>query len=89
MPDPSNVTFRVTQTGSWYGKYEYKNQRHTISVSTKVVGHTSTLMIVMAHEMVHLRQFMCGILNGDGHCEEFKKLTAKVAKYHGFDPKSL
>lgn len=59
-----------------------KFYRWSIAISTRKIGHTYSLMAVMAHEMIHMRA-------GRSHGKMFKHYAAQVCRRHGFDPKEL
>ena len=90
MPDGDDVTFRVIRAPSCLGQYyRDKKNRHVIAISSRVVGHTFTLLTTMAHEMVHLYQAQSGMENAAQHNRAFLKLALRVCKLHGFDPKAF
>lgn len=63
---------------------------HVIRVSSKRIGHTHSLVVVMAHEMIHARQAVTKTYTaGVEHNAEFRRLAAGVCKLHGFDPKTF
>jgi hypothetical protein len=84
------VAFHVTSARDYMGRYDFDGKSHSISISMRMVGHTDTLFRTLAHEVVHMRQVLRGIRPAVlPHNGEFKKMTARIAKYHGFDPKEL
>lgn len=88
LPDGEDVEFRVVRdrlTHAWHSVVDKKN---VIAISILTVGHTTTLMRAMAHEMVHVheRRSSC---NATGHSRAFAKWGAMVSKYHGFDPREF
>lgn len=90
LPDSDGLDFTVAHTHDYYGWCDLvtKTGRFRIAVSTNAVGHTSTLMSIMAHEMVHLRQKLTRTeTKGAAHNAAFRKMAARVCKWHGFDPK--
>ena len=63
---------------------------HVIRVSSKRIGHTHSLIVVMAHEMIHARQAITKkFTSGVEHNADFRRLAATVCKLHGFDPKTF
>ena len=85
LPPGEEVTFKVMRKVWTRGDHWLKNGKHTIRVSEVNTGRTYALLMVMAHEMVHV---VC-----DNNCVRsthgaaFKKKAAKVCQYHGFDLK--
>lgn len=89
LPAPGTVVFHVSKVRSHMAAYATEGVRdHHIYVSAKMVGHTDTLLKAVAHEMAHMRQQVMGDRSLD-HNANFFRLTALIAKYHGFDPKEL
>jgi hypothetical protein len=89
LPVPDDVVFHVTGARSHMAAYAPDGKKgHQIYVSAKMVGHTDTLLKAVAHEMAHMRQQVMGD-RSLAHNANFFRLTARIAKYHGFDPKEL
>ena len=88
LPQPDDVVFHVKAQRSHMADYLFDDKRHHISVSAKMVGHTDTLLKCVAHEMAHMRQQVMGD-RSLAHNANFFRLTARISKYHGFDPKEL
>lgn len=88
MPDSDDIRFFVVKTPTLRGFYRRDANGHSISISKNVIGHSPSLVAVMAHEMIHLHQAILGWETpGAQHNAAFNRLAASVCKYHGFDPK--
>lgn len=90
LPEPEDVTFKVSKAHiyGWHDKKRGRKKKHVIAVSSRMNGHTMTLIETMAHEMVHLHEQQTGASRGYGdHGAVFKKFTEQVCRRHGFDPK--
>jgi hypothetical protein len=88
LPEAEDVKFKVVRTRRNYGRYLLANGTHTIEVSSGAVGHTTTLMTTLAHEMIHLHEWHANAnRTGGEHTAAFKKWAAQVCRVHGFDPK--
>lgn len=93
LPETEEIGFKVSKRSSEFGRYQLVGGKHTISISSVSVGHTSTLMSVMAHEIIHLHleesdmESRSASLNT--HNAAFRVLSAQVCKSHGFDPKAF
>lgn len=88
LPASEDVRFKATRSNTDSGGYQKIGGKHVIDVSGNIVGHTVTLMEVMAHEMVHLHQGHAGGFKcSANHDAAFHKYAAQVSKVHGFDPK--
>ncbi len=92
LPDPEDVEFRVTQKSRTHGethtvilggtKFKFK-----IDISGKKHNHTASLILTMAHEMVHVHQRYNKInLTRSTHGKDFMALAKEVCDAHGFDP---
>lgn len=93
MPPGSDVKFIVGKATDCFAHYQWDGNRHTITVSSKAVAYTGTLMDSMAHELIHLHLWKTGLESKRSgsryHNAAFKKFAARVCKYHGFDPKAF
>lgn len=88
LPDGDGIEFHVTRdTATWGDCLEPGAGRPDwrLRVSGALIGHTSTLMALLAHEMVHMRQILRG--QRPTHGALFQRLAAQVCRHHGFDPK--
>ena len=88
LPENYAVKFRVGKTRSHLGDYRWDGprQRHMIMISGRRVAHTATLISVMAHEMIHLKQNCARTETYAEHNANFKRLAKIVCLHHGFDP---
>lgn len=85
LPATGKVKFKVFRHKQRCGDHLYLDGKHTIRISSRNVGHTMSLLITMAHEMVHVRCEEMG--DKSEHGWMFRKYAAQVCKHHGFDPK--
>lgn len=88
LPESHDIAFKVTRSAKTCGRYIYDG-KHFIEASSQLIGHTDTLMGLMAHEMIHLHQRLTKMHAGGEHNKAFYKLAARVTKVHGFDPKGF
>lgn len=93
LPDGEDVKFLVSRSNKEYGRYQWKDGRHTIKGSKNSIGQTGTLARFMSHEMIHLHLEQTGLESKSGgsntHNKAFRKSAAQVCKYHGFDLKAF
>lgn len=89
LPDGEDVTFKVSKRSDSFGRHWIEGDRHVIEASSKLIGHTVTLIELMAHEMIHVHQNDVGMTTSGEHNAAFRKLAERVCKVHGFDPKSF
>lgn len=87
LPPAEEVAFYVGGSRTNSGEYGYEKGAHWIRVSDRHAGHTATLLFILAHEMVHLKQGLRRPGTKLTHDAEFRRLSARVCKLHGFDPK--
>ena len=87
LPEGEDIVFKVTRSKHNMGEYYFHKGKHHIAVSAHLVGHTPTLMALVAHECVHLFQRISCMESKAMHNEAFRKLANSVCKSHGFDPK--
>lgn len=93
LPEADEIEFKVSRRTTEFGRYQLVGGKHVISLSSVSIGHTSTLISIMAHETIHLHleeskmESRSGNLNT--HNAAFRILAAQVCKVHGFDPKSF
>ena len=83
MPDSAQMGFAVLRTKRWQGDYECR-RRPRIRVSSGRVCYADRLLVVVAHEMVHLRTNM--LRKRVTHSPLFQKLARQVCAELGFDP---
>jgi hypothetical protein len=87
LPESDDIKFVVDRQHDTCGWYRFENNEHVIGISSKCIGHTHNLIEIMFHEAIHLYQRQSLTETRGAHNAAFKKLAAKVAKLHGFDPK--
>lgn len=81
------IEFRVTAGPDHFGWHEQSGDRHIIAVSAKTHSHSASLIITMAHEMIHLHQGIKRLwTRGVDHNEDFLRRAERVCRVHGFDP---
>jgi hypothetical protein len=95
LPDSEEVTFKTSRRPREAGRYQWdpNTKRHYISASVHGIAYTSSLMRLMAHEMIHLHLQVMGweskARSEEVHNAAFRKFAMEVCKYHGFDPKAF
>ena len=90
MPPGAAVEFKVVANPDrrgWYMRGATKPPRHIIGISRNCIAYSDSLIMVMAHEMIHVHQSNRGTESPNTmHNAEFKRMAKLVCKYHGFDP---
>lgn len=89
LPPADEIEFRVSRDPATYGRYWRRGAQHVIELSARNIGHTATLMLTMAHEMIHLHQALRKSAGAAQHNAEFARLAERVCKAHGFDLKAF
>lgn len=87
LPPPEAIKFRVMHHLDCRAQHFLDSDGHVIDISARKVGHTSTLLICLSHEIIHVRQKERGL--PWSHGEGFRHMARQVAKFHGYDPKEL
>lgn len=88
LPSGSRVKFRVTRHPHKSGEcVEQDDGKTAINISGACVGHADTLLLIMAHEMVHLHLFAHGVRALHG--SDFKRCAKIICRHHGFDEKQF
>lgn len=89
LPDAEDVEFVVVKTDELHGlcaKPEKDRKFFTMGLSENKHKHTTSVMITMAHEMVHMHLSKIKYRGWRNHGDAFKKVAKEVCEYHGFDP---
>src|SRR5438128_409565 len=66
LPESDDVKFIVSKSDRDIAAYRWNGEQHTICLSAKFIGHTLTLYIYLAHEMVHMHLEERGIESRTG-----------------------
>jgi hypothetical protein len=88
LPHADDIAFRITRHADRFGEFE-AGDPPAISVSDRIVGHTQTLLMTLAHEMIHLRHHRLGARNDVEHGTRFRRDAAHVCRHHGWDAKAF
>ena len=87
LPSGEDVEFRVIKDAATAGWFNVIAGRNVIALSQANIGHTGTMLRVLAHEMLHLHQTRTGMASvRRPHNAAFHKLAAGICRLHGFDP---
>ncbi len=87
LPDSESVEFRVIRNLGYYGYFQF-NKVPIIGVNDEGVGHTESLLKIVAHEMIHMHQYFSRLeTKGEVHNDNFQKLADRVCRLHGWDSK--
>jgi hypothetical protein len=86
LPKAEEVKFHIAKTDKWHAAWWIDGNTHHIEASAKKHSHLQSLVVSMAHEMLHVRQRVAKTeTKGAEHNAEFKKLASSVCKRFGFD----
>lgn len=93
MPAPEKVRFWVMNRHNPEAEYRRgpRSKNYTIGISQVRVGHLQTLLINMAHEMIHVYQDVARTdkRNTPCHNAEFHRLARIVCARFGWDPRNF
>jgi hypothetical protein len=82
MPSSDDVKFLVIKNPDRFAHYQMVNDVHHIAVSTRWVNRTDSLLVTLAHEMVHLHARSAGIRQRNAHGRAFHALADLVCQHH-------
>lgn len=86
MPAANEIEFQIVNDHRLHGWHKRtENSGHVLAISRNCIGHTSSLLFYVAHEMIHLLQTERGTHTRSAHNAEFRKIAEKVCDIHGFD----
>lgn len=90
LPHHNYVSFKVSADRNLYGSCTAtKNKKH-LEISAYLICHSDNLIRRMAHEMIHLKQYLDKTETPNAiHNAEFLKIWRRISKHHGFDPKDF
>lgn len=88
LPHADDVAFKVTRHSDRFGEFEAA-EPPMIAVSERIVGHAQTLLMTLAHEMIHLRHHLAGVRGDVEHGANFRRNAARVCRHHGWDAKAF
>jgi hypothetical protein len=84
LPVADDVVFVVTGTTNKLGEYFWRPV-HRIEISQPRHGTLHSLTRTMAHEMVHMREYLTGERMDVSHGAAFNRLAKQVCTWHGFE----
>lgn len=90
LPACAELSFGVLRTIRWQGDFyqsKGRGKRPRIRVSAARVTYADRLLVVTAHEMVHLQVNRLG--KPDTHNGTFRLLATQVCAQLGFDPREF
>lgn len=87
LPPASDVKFVVTRHVDQFGDHFTLRDTHHVRVSSAKSGHFETVVITVAHEMVHMRQARIGIKVNHGNF--FKRQARSICRRFGWDEKAF
>lgn len=88
LPPADEVEFGVTRHRDREGDhstYRWHTDEHIIRVSAYYVKNTESLLICLAHEMIHAHMKIKKIGQRNDHGTRFKRLAKRVCSIHGWD----
>ena len=90
LPSALDIEFTVNRAHGQYGSCTHyrRTTQYCISVSEANVGHFNTLLAVMGHEMLHLRQIIEKTQTANTcHNAEFRISNTSMCAQFGWDEK--
>ena len=88
LPEGDSVEFRLERDQTCYGSHKGTPTHNIIGVNDNFIGHTETLLRVVAHEMIHLHQYLAKLETpGTVHNAHFRRVARRACRTHGWDEK--
>lgn len=85
LPSATHIKFIATKAAKTAGHCEVLDSgKICVAVSDTLHGHSQAVLTTMAHEMVHVWQFLNG--KPGTHGAIFKQKAEQICRKHGFDP---
>lgn len=84
LPPAYEVVFKLNKDKTRTATCDFDDPA-IICISIESHSHLYSLIVTMAHEMLHLYEFRK--YGKTSHGASFRKLANRVCKAHGFDPK--
>jgi hypothetical protein len=86
LPHSDDVAFHVIRNQNIFADFGIDNDgQPLIRVSTAKNGHTATVLMSVAHEALHLHQYLAGLDKGSEHNSDFKRKAKRICAVHGWD----
>ena len=87
LPHADDVEFAVTRHRDREGDHStYRGTtEHIIRVSSYHIKTTRTLLVCLAHEMIHAHMDRAKLNQRNDHGSQFKRLAARVCSVHGWE----
>ena len=89
LPKSGRIKFLVIKDPRRYADFGAENGVPTIRVSTARNGHAATLLSTVAHETIHLHQYLRGLETKGEHNADFRRRAKRVCAAHGYDLKTF
>lgn len=91
LPPAEQVEFSVTRDHKNFGTHVHYvgTDDHIIEVSEVNNGHFNTIVLTIAHEMVHLHQRRKRLTTKAEHNADFKRRAARICAELGWDAKAF
>lgn len=87
LPPSHAIKFKVNRAKDTIADFAVFRGVPHIRVSANGAGHTETVLAALGHEMIHLRQHLCGDM--ETHGPRFQKAAKRVCAVHGWDLKTF
>lgn len=86
LPASGELKFHVSKSRKNNAQWWIAGDRHHIEASQRNHGHLVTLILSMAHEMIHVRQRVARTETpGVEHNAEFVRIGKRIARRYGWD----
>ena len=88
LPPSEEIRFVVGRTNTLRGHFiERVKGKYEIMLSRGSLSHTNSILMTMAHEMIHLFEATVGVASKGQHGAHFHAWARRISRIHGWDPK--
>lgn len=85
LPPSEDVKFSVSRHKDRFAHHQMVGGVHHLVFSSRFVGRHDSLLVTLAHELIHIHQEESCMMRDNPHDAAFHKLADKVCKLHEFD----
>jgi hypothetical protein len=88
LPDADDIEFVILRTRKHWADYSFEGKpstgRHIIRLSHKKHSHLDTVLMSVAHEILHMMQQLQNVKESQ-HGDYWQQLADEVCELHGWD----
>lgn len=89
LPRGHEIEFHVSVSAGVRGEAAKLTDGYRITISSVLIGTLHSLLYTMAHEMLHVHQFIAKTATAKAHNRQFDKLAARICRIQRWDEKDF